>query len=118
MASAGVVRSELARWQLGFERLRDAWHGPRGLFVRQTTRVLARGVRSLAAFLLWQLRSIWGRLGGRAQVAVALAALVLLGVYLEPVAPSFAATAEGLAVLVIAARGLWMIGSASLGRRR
>ena len=99
-------------------RLREIWNGQATVVVRQLARLLVRAVARLAAMLIWQPRRAWARAGGRARVAVLLAVLILISSQTSAAAPSVSATTEGLAVLLIAGVGLWMIVTAPFRRRR
>ncbi len=100
------------------QQVRHRWSGPGGLALRGLTRLVVRVVCGLIVAMLRQLGLIWARLGGRARVAVVLAALILISAQTESAAPSLSATAQGLAVLVVAGIGLWMMLTSPFRRRR
>ena len=101
---------------------RATWSGrplaAAGVVLRSAVRV----ARWLLTELLWQVRLAWARLSLRARViaivVVLVLVLVLVSGWTSPIAPSISASAEALAVLVIAAAGFWMIVTSPRGRRR
>jgi len=105
------------RVQIILEGLGSAWRSPQGTALRGLGRILARRVWRLTVWLLWQIRLVWARLRGRTRVAVVLAVLVLLAAQTQSVAPSISATAHGLAVLLLAGVGLWLIATSPFRRR-
>lgn len=81
-------------------------------------RGLVRTLGRLLAWLFWHLRLTWARMSGRARVIAALVLLVLLSAQTSSVSGSVSALAQGLAVLLLAAVGFWMILSSPLRARR
>ena len=84
----------------------------------QFGRWLASVVARLLTWLLAAVGAIWVRLGPRARIAVVLATLLVLAAQTNSIAPTVSAAAQGLAVLLVALLGLWMIVSGPLQARR
>ena len=78
-------------------------------------RVMAGALR-LAGALLLAILSFWARLGGGARLALALGTLVAFAAAATPVAPGLSAIAQGLAVLLLASFGIWLIATSPFRR--
>ncbi len=104
------------------ERLWDGWIAVGNLrmvrLLRGLLALLLRLLGRLVRALWWQLRLAWARMSGRARVAATLIGLVMLSAQTASFAPSLSATAYGLAVLLVAGVGFWMIVTAPFARRR
>lgn len=83
---------------------------------------LGRGLVGLVSraglALLGLIRLVWWEATPRLRFALALATLIVIAAGTSSLAPSLSATANGLAVLLVAAAGFWMIASAPFRTRR
>ncbi len=82
----------------------------------RVSRWLAAWVPRLGFLLFAVARGIWWRLGSRARVAVVLATLLLIAAATNSVEPALSATAQALAVLLVAFLGLWLIVTSPFSR--
>jgi hypothetical protein len=104
-----------SRVSLLLEQLRNS---PLWPLLGSLVRVLGVALWRLMRFLVWRLRIAWAALAPRARFAVALATLVIVSVISGSVAPDFSAITHGVAVLLVAGAGLWMIAGAPFRGRR
>lgn len=99
----------MTRFGLWADRVRNAWDSPSTRALRRGTGLLAGVLWRLLVMLLLELRPLWARLSGRVRVGIVLIALVLVASGTETAAPSLSATAQGLAVLLVAGIGFWIM---------
>ena len=81
-------------------------------------RLLALGMARLLGMFVWTLRQTWVSFSARARIFLIIIALVLVSSATSSIAPSISATGQGLAVLLLAFVGLWMILTAPFRDRR
>ena len=101
-----------------FDRLREAWRSPAMRAAIRLLGMFARGVLRLARSLAWQLRIAWWQISPRGRIFVTIFGLVLLSAWTAGAAPSVSATAQALAVLMLAFVGLWIILTSPFRSRR
>lgn len=78
-------------------------------FTRWGVTLLGRTMRWFALFLIGIMRANWWGLRRRGRVALSLAILVVIAATTSTFSPMLSAAVQGLAVLLIAVAGLWLI---------
>jgi predicted outer membrane lipoprotein len=96
----------MTRLSLLLGRVRRQWNAPWAVVVRRLAHLLLGRLLAAAVGLV---RSMWSTFGARARLAVILAGLILVSSQTAALAPSLSETARGLAVLLVAGAGLWLI---------
>lgn len=94
---------------LWFQRISAAWESRWSVAFRRLTRLLVRVLVRLLVAVLRQLRLIWAGLPGRVRFGAVLVALLLIAGATESTAASLSSMAQGIAVLIVAGIGLWMV---------
>jgi len=99
----------------------ERWQAIRaGVVLAAMGRLLGLTLRAavfLTRTLIWQARIAWARMRGRTRLVVSILALVLISGMTNSTAPSVSAATQGIAVLLVAIAGLWMILTSHRGRR-
>jgi hypothetical protein len=100
------------------DRLRDLWNSPTTRALGRLLGGLARLTLRLVGVIVRELGFVWLGFSPRARIFLIIGGLVALSAFTSEALPSLGAVTQGLAVLLLASVGLWVVLTSPFRSRR